>query len=36
MVDRGPAYSILIFKEEEINVGSQFFVAQPGKLGEAK
>src|SRR5690606_31012502 len=36
MVDNGPAVSIGIFRLSANNVGNQFFVAQPGKLGTAK
>ena len=36
MVDMGPACAISIDRFDENRVGSQFLVAQPGKLGVAK
>lgn len=36
IVDKGPAFDIGIFRFCANKVGSQFFVAQPGKLGTAK
>src|SRR5690606_5026944 len=36
IVDKGPAFSIGVLRFSENNVGNQFLVAQPGKLGTAK
>ena len=36
IVDIGPASDMGIFSVSENNVGNQFFVAHPGRLGAAK